>query len=297
MLSDIQVFIQVVESNGFAKAARVLKMSTASVTRKVAKLEKELEVTLLNRNTRKFSLTDYGEYCYKQCQNIPGILADLRGTLTNKFNEPSGSLNLSVSVYSGYMELIPIISEFLREYPKITIQFIKSNIFPDLIDESYDIYFRYKEINTRTLQAQKLIDHQIICCTTPDYIKSHGKPLKPADLALHNCIIHQINLYEGDYWNFSYLNKNTSIQVTGNLRLNNSILVLESALQGIGIARLPSYFFQKHIENGELVEVLNEYKPPQLPVWLIHPRPGYMSRKQRLFVDFILNAYKTRAST
>ena len=221
----------------------------------------------------------------------PGILADLRGTLTNKFNEPSGSLNLSVSVYSGYMELLPIIAQFLRDYPQINIQFIKSNIFPDLIDESYDIYFRYREINTRTLQSKKLIDHQVICCTTPDYIKKHGIPLKPQDLTMHNCIIHQINLYEGDCWNFSYLNKNTSIQVSGNLRLNNSALALESVLQGIGIARLPSYFFQKHIESGELVEVLTEYRPPQMSVWLIHPRQRYMSRKHRLFVDFILDAY------
>ncbi|HHF0524278.1 TPA: LysR family transcriptional regulator [Legionella anisa] len=296
MLSDIEVFLQVVDSNSFYRAASVLKISPASVTRKVANLEEKLGVTLLKRNTRRFSLTKYGEYCYKHCQNIPTILAELRGGIANNIKEPSGTLNLSVSVYSGYFELLPIIARFLADYPQITIQFIKSNIFPDLIDDSYDIYFRYKEINTRTLQSKKLIDHQMICCATSDYLKRYGIPLKPDDLRKHNCIIHQINLYEGDVWFFNSRDKVCSISINGNLRLNNSALVLEAVLQGVGIAFLPRYFFQKSIENGVLVEVLADFRPLPMSVWLVHPRPKYMSRKHRVFVDYIVDAYHSNAS-
>ncbi|CAM3010814.1 LysR family transcriptional regulator [Legionella steigerwaltii] len=296
MLSDIEVFLQVVDSNSFYKAANLLKISPASVTRKVANLERELGVTLLNRNTRRFSLTKYGEHCYTHCQNIPTILAELKGDIADKIKEPSGLLNLSVSVYSGYIELLPIVAKFLKAYPQITIQFIKSNIFPDLIDDSYDIYFRYKEINTRTLQSKKLIEHQMICCATPNYLECHGIPIKPDELKNHNCIIHQINLYEGDNWFFRQHDKNYSVSVNGNLRLNNSALVLEAVLQGVGIAFLPSYFFQKFIDLGELTEVLTDFRPTPMPVWLVHPRPKYLSRKHRVFIDFILDAYHDNAS-
>ncbi|WP_419421255.1 LysR family transcriptional regulator (plasmid) [Legionella sp. D16C41] len=295
MLSNLEVFLQVVDSNSFYKAANLLKISPASVTRKVASLEEELGVTLLNRNTRRFSLTKYGEYCYKHCQNISRILAELKNDLSNKKQAPSGLLNLSVSVYSGYIELLPIIAKFLEIYPQITIQFIKSNIFPDLIDDSYDIYFRYKEINTRTLQSKKLIDHQMICCATPAYLKRHGIPKKPDMLKKHNCIIHQINLYEGDVWFFRQQDKNYFISVNGNLRLNNSALVLEAVLQGVGIAFLPRYFFQKFIDSTELVEVLTEFRATPMTVWLVYPRPKHLSLKHRVFVDFILDAYHAHA--
>lgn len=291
VLSDIEVFLQVVNCNSFYKAASVLKISPASVTRKVAQLEEKLGVTLLKRNTRRFVLTKYGEYCYQHCQNIPTILADLRSGIANNIKEPAGILNLSVSVYSGYFELMPLIADFLLEYPQIKIQFVKSNIFPDLIDDSYDIYFRYKEINTRTLQSKKLIEHQMVCCATTEYLKRHGIPEKPEDLVRHNCIIHQINLYEGDVWFFKNHEENCSVSVNGNLRLNNSALVLEAVLQGIGIAFLPHYFFQKSIESGHLKEVLMRFRPPPMPVWLVHPRTKYMLRKHRLFVDYIVDAY------
>lgn len=292
MLDEIQVFIQVVDSNSFYKAAKVLKISTASVTRKVAKLESMLEVTLLNRNTRRFSLTSFGETCYKHCQSIPALLAELQQGIANTIQEPTGTLNLSVAAYSGYLELLPIVAQFLKKYPFIKINFMKSNIYPDLIDESFDIYFRYKEINTRTLQSKKLIDHKMICCATPDYLLNSGFLKKPNDLSQHNCIIHQTNLYDGDVWDFQDdKNKKLSLTVEGNLRLNNSALVLEAVLQGIGIARLPHYFFQQYINDGKLIEVLEQYTPPLLTVWLIHPRPAYMARKHQLFIEFIVNAY------
>ncbi|WP_131783731.1 LysR family transcriptional regulator [Legionella gresilensis] len=297
MLSDIEVFLQVVDSNSFYKAANVLKISPASVTRKVANLEQELGVTLLNRNTRRFSLTKYGDYCYKHCQNISKILAELRSDIANKIKEPSGLINLSVSVYSGYLELLPIIARFLELYPQVTIQFVKSNIFPDLIDDSYDIYFRYKEINTRTLQSKKLIEHQMICCATPNYLKRHGIPKKPDNLKSHNCIIHQINLYEGDCWFFQQQDKDYSISVSGNLRLNNSALVLEAVLQGVGIAFLPSYFCQKFIDCGELIEVMADFRSIPLAVWMVYPRPKFLALKNRVFVDFILDAYHFNANS
>lgn len=283
--------IQVVESNSFYKAARLLKLSPASVTRKIAKLESQLGVTLLNRNTRGFSLTDHGEYCYQQCQNIPAILSGLTNDLTNKVNEPTGVLNISVSCYSGYIELLPIIAKFLQAYPHITIQFVKSNIYPDLLD-SFDVYFRYNEINTRALQSQKLIDHQLICCATPDYLKKQRAPLKPTDLAQHNCIVHQVNLYEGEVWHFKDKQRTITLKASGNLRINNSALVLEAVLQGAGIARLPSYFFEDAMKEGKLIEVLADFRSSKMTVWLVHPRQHLRARKHQVFIDFVLKEYQ-----
>ncbi|WP_115712720.1 LysR family transcriptional regulator [Legionella sainthelensi] len=291
MISEIQVFIQVVDSNSFYKAANVLKMSPASVTRKIAKLEASLGVTLLNRNTRRFSLTSYGEYCYQHCQMITGLMSELHQSIADKIKSPKGTLHLSIAAYSGYMELIPIISGFIKKFPLIKINYFKSNIYPDFIEDTFDFYFRYKEVHTRTLQSQKLIEHQLICCASPHYLQHHGVPEHPHDLIHHNCIIHQINLYEGEIWDFEDNHQLTSLTATGNLRVNNSALALEAVMEGIGIARLPQYFFQKHLNNGELIEVLANYRCPPLAVWLIHPRNQHMSYHHKIFMEYIVEAY------
>ena len=190
------------------------------------------------------------------------------------------------------MELLPIICRFLDKYPRIHIQLIKTNIYPDLIDDSYDCYLRYKEINTRSLQSIKLIDHQIVCCATPGYIQKNSMPMHPTDLKNHNCIVHQINQYEGNIWDFKQENKSYAITVPSNFRLNNSAMVLEAVQHGVGIARLPSFFIGSQLESGELIEVLAEYPSPKLTVWLVHPRPAYMLRKHKCFVEFLAEAYQ-----
>ncbi len=291
MISEIQVFIQVVESNSFYKAANLLRISPASVTRKIAKLESTLGVTLLNRNTRRFSLTSHGEYCYQQCQMINGLMSALQQNIADKIKSPKGSLNLSVAAYSGYMELIPVISGFTKKYPLIKINYFKSNIYPDFIEDTFDFYFRYAEVNTRTLQSKMLKEHQLICCATPQYLREHGIPEAPQDLSKHNCIIHQINLYEGETWDFNDNQKTISIYASGSLRVNNSALALEAVLEGIGVARLPQYFFQKYIDRGELVEVLTNYRANPLSVWLIHPRQHYMSHHHKIFLEYMIEAY------
>lgn len=291
MLDEIHIFILVVKHQSFTKAAHALQLSSATVTRRLMSLEKKLGVKLLKRNTRHFSLTESGHVCYQMYKDLPDTVEQLQNTLSNKLVEPSGEINLSVSVYSGYLELLSKMANFLIQYPKITVNYVKSNIFPDLVDSSYDFYFRYQEISTRSLMSTKLMEHQLIPCASRVYLKNNPLPQHPKDLLTHNCIMHRYNLHEGDHWSFIINGKSQSIAVKGNLILNSSFLVLEAVQNHIGVGYLPRYFFEKGISQGCLVPLLENFLSAPWIVWLVYPRVINRAYKDQLFLDYILSAY------
>jgi len=290
-LDDIHIFIEVVNLKSFSKAGKKVGLSAPTVTRRITRLEKSLNIQLLRRNTRQFALTQAGRVCYEACREIPTMLSKINNQLGEDILLPTGQINLCVSVYSGYIELLPKLSAFLEKYPQISINYVKSNIFPDLIDSNYDFYMRYQQISTRSLTSKKLTTHQLVACATPLYLAKRGRPKIPHELSQHNCIIHRYNLHEGKYWRFKINNKEQSVSINGNIMLNSSALVLEAVKESIGIAYLPSYFVSDDIKSGLLEPLLNEFSPTPMAVWLIYPRSIEQSYKDQLFLEHILSAY------
>ncbi len=294
MFDEIIVFLQLAELNSFHKTSKKLNMSPATVTRRIAALENRLNVKLLKRNTRTLSLTQDGWHCYEKWKTIPQMIFEVKKDISNAKALVQGEVNFSVSAYSGFYELVPIVSDFLQLHPKIKVNFVKSNIHPEIIDDSYDVFFRHGEVNTRVFQSKKLNSYELITIASPQYLRRHKNPIKLNDLATHNCIIHCINAHEGRIWQYRQNNRHLGVKISGNISLNNAVLVLEAVLAGVGLARLPRYYVESYLTSGKLVEVLGEYAPAPLPCYLVYPRSEYTKTRIQLFADFIIQAYKSR---
>lgn len=292
MLEELYVFLNLAETKSFNKTAKLLKLSPATVTRRIFSLEEKLGVKVLKRDTRNLHLTQEGWCCYERMKNIPHLLRELKDDVQNSKGQLQGDISLSVSVYSAFNELIPIISSFLKSHPKVKINFIKSNIHPEILDESFDIFIRYGEVNTRVFQSKALKKYDLVIAATPDYLKKHGTPKAPSDLNKHNCIIHKVNAHEGEIWHFQKMKKEIPIRVSGNLTLNNTNLVLEALLMGVGLARIPRFLVKNYLDTGQLKEVLTNFSPPPLTAYLIFPRREYISGRVQVFTEFILKNYE-----
>jgi DNA-binding transcriptional LysR family regulator len=288
MLDELYVFLKIVESNSFAETARMLKLSSATVARKLARLEATMEVKLIERNTRALSLTKAGQHCYDRCQSIPLIIEEMMNTFSKSKSALNGTLNISVATYSGYHEVLTKLVQFNQQFPNIILNITKSNIYPTLIDDSYDAYIRYSEVNTRSLKSVVLTEHQMCVCASERYLLESAPVETPADLNQHRCIVHQVNRHEGDEWEFQIDGQTEFIRIKGDFVLNNSAMVLETLIAGGGIAYMPTYF----IENESSVKtLLHSYWPAAKNVYLTYPRSKHLFEKTKVFVEFMQTAY------
>lgn len=290
MLDDLLIFLKIVESNSMADAGRALKISSATIARKLARLEGSMGVKLIERNTRSFALTQAGHHCYQRAQSIPQIITEMQDTLTHCQQSLKGTLNVNISCYSGFHEIIPKIIAFNQAYPGIKLNITKSNTFPDLIDDSYDVYIRYGEVQTRSMQSSPLTHHQMCVCATRNYLKNAPQLETPNDLHAHSLIMHLYNKHEGDEWEFYDKGKTEFVRINSHLILNNSALVLEALENDAGVAYLPYYFIKNNIN---IVPLLKPYWPPTKTVYLCYPREKHIFEKTRVFVDFLIDAYQT----
>lgn len=288
MLDELNVFLKIVESSSMSEAGRLLKISNATVARKLATLEKRMGVKLLERNTRAMALTKAGLHCFDRCKSIPAIIDDMMCSAQQKKQSLRGSLDISIATYSGYHELLPKLVTFNQKYPNLTLNISKSNVFPDLIDDSYHAYIRYGEVQTRAMTSIKLVAHQMCLCASEDYLRK-SLPLNHLDsLAEHHCIVHQYNRHEGDEWEFVVDGQSLFKKIKGCMVLNNSSLVMEAMQAGGGVAYLPRYIVQ-NLENVKML--LPDIWPRPRPVFLTHPRGQLLYEKTRVFVDFLKQSY------
>ena len=289
MLDDLLIFLKIVESNSMAEAGRALKISSATIARKLARFEESMGVKLIERNTRSFALTQAGHHCYQRAQSIPQIITEMQETLTQCKQSLKGVLNVNISCYSGFHEIIPKLIAFNQAYPGIKLNISKSNTFPDLIDDSYDVYIRYGEVQIRSMQSTPLIQHQMCFCATRAYLKNSPQLETPKDLHAHSLIMHLYNKHEGDEWELNVNGKAEFIRIDSHLIFNNSALVLEALEHDAGVAYLPYYFIK---ENKNIVPLLKPYWPPTKTVYITYPRGKHIFEKTRVFVDFLIDAYQ-----
>lgn len=289
MLNELEIFLTIAKSQSLAEAGRALKMSSATVARKLSSLEDTIGTKLIERNTRSLSLTSAGLHCYQYCESIPQIIDEMKNTINQNTHQLKGVLNVNIACYSAFDELMPKLIAFNNAYPGIVLNITKSNIFPDLVDESYDVYFRYSEVSTRSLTSTRLIDHQLCVCASDEYLKNTVAVTTPYDILKHRCIVHRYNKYDGDEWFFSIKGKLQAIRIHSTLILNNSALVLEAVKQSGGLAYLPSYLIQG---DHTLTTLLKPYWPAPNTVYMTYPRGKHIYEKTRVFVDFILQSYQ-----
>lgn len=281
----IPVFVTVVESGGFSPAAKLLGISKSAVSKRVTQLEEQMGVKLLHRTTRKLSLTEAGEHFFQHARIAHQAAKDAQDAVAQLQGEPQGRLRINTPMSFGRLHIAPLIPEFLKRYPKISIEMVMDDKVADLIGEGFDIAIRGGDLPDSSLIARKLAPLRNVLCASPEYIEKHGRPVELSQLADHNCLIFT---YSKDIkeWLFIKDGQTQSVEVTGNYNVNNSEALREALLQGVGIGRLPTFVAGPDIKSGKLVSLFEEYQMPDKTIYAVFPERQYLPSKVRAFIDF-----------
>lgn len=289
-LTDIAVFVKVVESGSFTKTADELELSRAVISKYLSRLEERLGVRLLNRTTRRLSLTEAGAALYEGSRDALTKIEDAELAISELQREPRGRLKVNVPVSFGMLHLAPALPEFLAEFPGITVDMTMEDRMVDLVHEGYDLAIRVAHLADSALVARKLAPERLITCAAPEYLAKHGVPETPEELADHNCILYS---YSPAVWRYTAPDgKEIAAPVRGNLRVNNGIAQREAALRGLGIVILPTFYLGECIREGLLKVVLTDYKTDELGVYAVYPQRKYLSPKVRAFIEFFAKRFE-----
>ncbi len=286
----IPVFVAVVDSKGFSPAAKVLGISKSAVSKRITQLEEELGVKLLHRTTRKLSLTEAGEHYYRYAAKAYEAAKDAEGAVAQLQGEPQGRLKINTPMSFGRLHLAPLIPEFLKRYPKISIDMVMDDKITDIVGEGFDLAMRAGDLPDSSLVARKLAPLKNVLCASPDYLCKQGRPEKLEDLRNHNCLLFT---YSRDVkeWVFMKNEKPYAVEVNGNYQVNNSEALREALIQGVGIGRLPTFVAGPEIKSGRLVALFEEYQMPDKTIYAVFPQRQYMPAKVRAFIDFMVEFF------
>lgn len=287
-LAAIQVFAQVVESGSFARAAERLGLSTSAASRHVADLEAHLQTRLLNRTTRKVSLTESGRAFYERSVQLLSDLAEAEQEASRAAVEPRGTIRLTTSVNFGVRHVAPAIADFLAEHSGVRFDVSLSDRVVDLVEEGFDLGIRIGTPGPDNLVARKLGETRLVPCASPVYLARHGAPASPEDLARHNCFTYEY-VSPRNVWRFrDRAGAERSVRVSGTLHSNNGDLLAEAAARGAGVVFEPAFIVGPDVRAGRLVPLLQDFVPLPVPIYAVYPSRKHLSAKVRRFVDFLI---------
>lgn len=283
-LNDIAIFVRVARLGSFSRAARSLGMPVSTVSRRVGDLEETLGVTLLQRTTRKLSLTGQGRAYLEACDEPLERLQDAERTLTQTQRDPEGLLRVSVPAVLGQGEFFDFVSAFMRAYPRIQIELSVTNAFVDLVAENVDVGLRFGELKDSSLVAQRIGDSVRYVVATRAYVEAHGVPATPEGLSSHACVLLNARNNETD-WLLVKGRRSVKVHVSGALSGSDFNSVSAFVYRGHGVGFLPSGYCDARLESGELVRLLPEWSSPVIPVHAVYPTRRFMPSRLRVFLE------------
>jgi DNA-binding transcriptional LysR family regulator len=290
-LRAFEVFVTVVSRGGFARAADALDTSPANVTRYVNELEAHLGTRLLNRTSRKLSLTEGGEMLYARCKSILDDVAETEGLVSSASVEPRGRLRINAPVSFGIRHLAPLWPEFMRKYPGVELDVALIDRVVDIVDEGYDLAIRISRAGSTDHAARKLATSRNILCASPAYLARSGHPATPAGLIDHRCIGYTYAA-TGDEWQLIDSDNNPHpVRVNCHMHTNNGDTARAAALAGQGVIWQPTFLVGNDLRAGTLVRVLPEYHLPEIDVLALYPSRRHLSAKTRAVIDFLVDAF------
>ncbi|CNH52389.1 LysR family transcriptional regulator [Yersinia intermedia] len=291
LLSEMAVFVKVVETGSFSVVARQLGVSPSAISRSVSRLEKALATRLLHRTTRKLRLSESGEEVFKRCHMMLNAANSVMEVSGQYNQEPEGLIRISVPKAVGRFVVHPHIPEFLRRHSKIDVQLILDDRYVDLIEENVDLSIRITDQPPPGMIGRQLMTIEHLLCATPEYLSTHGVPLHPHDLAHHSCIY--LGETPGDArWKFRQGSKAATVAVRGRYAANHTGVRLDAVLQHIGIGSLPYFTARTALQQGLIVQVLPGWRFTSSysgGLWLLYPPTRYLPPKLRVFIDYIVN--------
>ncbi|MEM7057863.1 MAG: LysR family transcriptional regulator [Pseudomonadota bacterium] len=285
--SDMHVFSVVVTAGSFAGAAKTLGMTPSGVSRRIGRLEERLGVRLLNRTTRQLSMTDAGDRYNQRAGQILADIEEAEREASESQAAPRGRLRITAGMTYGFHRLMPLVPDFLMEYPEVEIDLILLDRMVDLVGEGFDIAFRTGEAQDSSLMARRLPDTEFVTCASPEYLARNGTPQVPSDLTKHNCLVHLLTSRRLDKWRFKGAGGTKVVDVSGTMSSSNPDMLMRSAIRHLGIVHLSRIPAENALADGRLVPILTEYEGEDvLPVRMLYPSARQLSPKVRAFIDF-----------
>ncbi|MCK1542747.1 LysR family transcriptional regulator [Bradyrhizobium sp. 147] len=286
--SSLTAFVRVVDSGGFSAAARRLDMSTTMVSNHVQALEERLGVRLLNRTTRKVSLTEIGKAYYDRATQILADLEQADDIASELQSVPRGTLRIHVATHMVPFAA-PVVAQLLSTYPELKIDLRMGEADVDLIEEGYDVALRMTQPRDSSLIVRSLATWRHVLCCSHDYLEKHGRVQKLDELSAHNCGRH-LNYPFGDEWRFlDRKGAPASVRISGSFVTNSGEALRKVALEGAAICLMAGFLVQDDLESGRLVRLLPEYRTVELSMNAVYPHRHHLTAKVRTFIDMLVH--------
>ena len=289
---NMGAFIRVVEAGSISGAADRLGVAKSAVSRRLKELEEHLGVELFHRTTRRMNLTDTGRAFYHQSVRIMEDVLEAELATSQAHATLKGSLKIALPSTFGLMHMGPAINEFSQENPKIEFDLDFNDREVDLIQEGFDLAIRIANLPDSSLIARRLAPIQFVMCASPAYLEQMGTPQSPDELSEHQCLVYSL-IRDFEYWHLSDSNgREIRVKIRPYLKASTGEFLKDAAVEGLGIILLPSFIAYKEIERGALVQILKEYKLPQMDAYAIYPQTRHLSQRVRAFVDFLVKRFE-----
>jgi LysR family transcriptional regulator, regulator for bpeEF and oprC len=288
-LQAMEVFTRVVETNSFSKAAEMLELPRGSVSNLVQGLEQHVGVRLLNRTTRQVSVTEDGALYYEKCVKILAEIADADSSLSNKRQNPSGTIRVDTSGTLARSLLLPALDEFYRLYPLIDVRLGLADRNIDLIQDGVDCVIRMGALEESSFIGRRIGNAKIVTCASPAYLEEYGEPATPEDLGQHRAV-NYVSQRTGRMFPFEYEvdGELVKIQMNGVLSVNDGSTYITAGVLGYGIIQPSRYMVADLIAQGKLKEILTSYHCPPTPISIVYPHREHLSSRVRAFTDWVI---------
>ena len=286
-LSEMAVFARVAELESFTRAAGELGLTKSAVSKQVARLEDHLGLRLLNRSTRRLSLTEAGAAFYEGCQQMIAEAEQAEQAVSYLAAAPRGLLTVNAPVSFGTLHILPGLPDFLARYPELQVEVTLNDRFVDLIEEGFDAAVRIRKLEDSTLIARRLAPSRRVLIAAPDYLRRCGEPESLEGLAAQDCLIYAYQA-EGALWRLTGPQGKREVKVRGRLRANNGDALMAAAIGGLGIAFLPTFICGAALRDGQVRRVLPDWVDAEGAVNVVYPAGRNPAPKVRAFIDFMV---------
>lgn len=289
-LTSMAVFVKAVELGSFSAAAQALAMSPQLVGKHVQGIEQRLGVRLLNRTTRRQSLTDFGRTFYERSKIVLAEVEVAESLAAETRATPTGKLRINAPVSFGMRTLAPKLPEYLRRYPQVDVELSLSNRAVDLVDEDYDLVFRIGDLSDSGLIARELAPYRLVLCAAPSYLDAHPPVRTPSDLAQHECLVFAHTELRS-HWSLDGPQGRVTVPVRSRLVADHDEVLLCAALAGMGLLMQPLEVVREALADGRLVRLLPDHEAPSRPMHVLYAPDRRITPKLRSFLEFAVQAF------
>lgn len=290
-LMSLSIFVAAIEDGSIAAAGKRFGLSAVMAGRYLSALEEHLSARLVQRTTRQLSLTDAGQAYFARSKRILEELEEADAEAADRQTTPRGTLHIAAPITFGSLYLAPVVAQYMAEFPAVEVSLNLKDQFVDLVDEGVDLAIRIGTLPVSDLVARKLADCRLMACASPSYLAAAGAPTKPEELESHALVGYASDVTTAPWTFVDGAGRTIELKLKCRFIANNTAMMAEVALRGVGIVYGPSFVFAEYLKSGELVPVLPEYTNPVLPLHAITPTAKHVNMKTRLFIERLKLAF------